>query len=162
MRTRALLVAIGVALAVAPTATGGGWATVGFAPLPDGTGAGSTWSPSIIVKQHGVTPLAGLQPVVSIHRDDTGAMQTFAAVETSEPGVYTADVVFPTEGNWRVTIDSGFAGSHVTYGPVDIGRPAATGGGRPELPAVGFVVALALLGGLVLVAARRRRLTPAS
>jgi hypothetical protein len=162
MRTRALLVAIAVSLAVAPTAAAGGWASVGFAPLPDGTDAGSTWSPSIFVKQHGVTPMTDLQPIVHVHRDDTGALQTFTAVETSEAGVYTADVVFPTEGDWRVTIDSGFAGSNVTYGPVEIGAPAVTGGGGPELPTVGFVVALALLGGLALVAARRRRLTPAS
>jgi YtkA-like len=162
MGTRALLVAIAVALAIAPTAAGGGWATVGFAPLPDGTDAGSTWSQSIYVKQHGVTPMTGLQPIVSVHRDDTGAMQTFMASETSEPGVYTADVVFPTAGDWRVTVDSGFAGSNVTYGPVEIGGPGVAGGGGPDLPAVGFVVALALLGGLALVAARRRGLTPAS
>ena len=37
MRTHALLVALAAALAVAPTAAGGGWASVGFAPLPDGT-----------------------------------------------------------------------------------------------------------------------------
>jgi hypothetical protein len=161
MRTRALLVAIAATLAIAPTAAGGGWATVGFAPLPDGTDAGSTWSPTIFVKQHGVTPLAGLQPVVSVHRHDTGALQRFTAVETSEPGVYTADVVFPTEGAWRVTIESGFGGSNVTYGPVEIGGPGVSGGGRPELPTIGFLVVLALLGGAALVAARRRGLTPA-
>jgi hypothetical protein len=88
-------------------------------------------------------------------------METFTAAETSEPGVYTADVVFPTDGAWRVTIESGFGNSNVTYGPVEIGAPAVTGGGGPELPAIGFLVALALLGGLALVAARRRRLTPA-
>jgi hypothetical protein len=162
MRTRALLAAIAIALAATPTAAAGGWASVGFAPLPDGTGAGSTWSPTIFVKQHGVTPLAGLQPVVSVHRDDTGALQRFTAAETAEPGVYTADVVFPTEGAWGVTVESGFGGSNVTYGPVEIGGPAVPGGVRPELPTVAFVVALALLGALALVAARRRGLAPAS
>lgn len=161
MRTRALLVAIAITLAIAPTAAGGGWATVGFAPLPDGTDAGATWSPTIFVKQHGVTPLTGLQPIVSVHRDD-GAMQTFTAVETSEAGSYRADVVFPSEGDWRVTIESGFGGSNVTYGPVEVGSPAVTGGGGPELPTLGLLVALALLGGVALVAARRRLLTPAS
>ena len=51
----------------------GGWATVGFEPLPDGMSAGGTWNPTIFVKQHGVTPLAGLQPVVEIDDDRTGA-----------------------------------------------------------------------------------------
>jgi hypothetical protein len=161
MRTQVVLVAIAAALAIAPAAAGGGWATVGFAPLPDGTDAGSTWSPTIHVKQHGVTPLTGLQPIVSIHRDDTGAMHTFTASETGEPGVYRADVVFPVEGSWRVTVESGFGGSNVTYGPVEIGAPGAGGGGGPELPTLGLVVALALVGGAALVAARRFRLTPA-
>jgi hypothetical protein len=161
MRTRALLVAIAAALAIVPVASSGGWATVGFAPLPDGTDAGSTWRPEIFVKQHGVTPLTGLTPVVTVHRDDTGAVQRFTAVETTEPGVYTADVVFPTEGDWRVTIESGFGGSNVTYGPVEIGGPGVTGGGQPELPTIGFLVTLVLLGGAAFVASRRRRLSPA-
>ena len=71
MRTLLALVAIAAALAIAPLASGGGWASVGFEPLPDGTSAGSTWRPTIFVKQHGVSPLAGLQPVVEIY-DDTG------------------------------------------------------------------------------------------
>ena len=161
MRTGAALVALALTFAIAPAAAGGGWATVGFAPLPDGTDAGSTWRPTIYVKQHGVTPLAGLQPVVSIQRDDPGALERFTAVETADAGVYTADVVFPTAGDWRVTIESGFGGSNVTYGPVEIGVPAVAGGGGTELPVAGFVVALALLGGAALVAARRFRLTPA-
>jgi hypothetical protein len=161
MRSVVGLVTIVTAFAVAPAAAGGGWATVGFEPLPDGTGAGGTWSPTIHVKQHGVTPLSGLQPVVVLHRDGDGDGRTFAAVETSEPGVYTADVVFPGEGKWHVTVESGFGGSNVTYGPVEIGAPAGTGGGGRELPAAGLVVALALLGATALAVARRSRVVPA-
>ncbi|HEX4747073.1 MAG TPA: FixH family protein [Gaiellaceae bacterium] len=162
MRSLVVLGALAAALALAPLAGGGGWATVGFEPLPDGTSAGGTWSPTIYVKQHGVTPLAGLQPVVEIY-DDSGAATEFLATETSEAGVYEADVVFPSEGAWNVTIRSGFGDSHVTYGPVAIGAPAADGRGR-ELPVVGLgVAAFALLGGAALLVARRsRRLTPAS
>jgi hypothetical protein len=160
-----LLVVLGTiaALAVAPHAAGGGWASVGFEPLPDGTAAGSTWSPTIFVKQHGVTPLEGLQPVVEVY-NDLGAATEFVATETSEVGVYRADVVFPAEGAWNVTIRSGFGDSHVNYGPVAIGPPVAGDGGLRELPIVGLgIVALALLGGLALLGARRsRRLTPAS
>jgi YtkA-like len=164
MRLLVVLTTIAAALAVAPLASAGGWATVGFEPLPDGTSAGGTWSPTIFVKQHGITPLAGLQPVVEIHDDRTGAATEFLATETSEAGVYEADVVFPTQGDWRVTIHSGFGDSQVSYGPVVI-RPAGAGDGGPrDLPVVGLgVVALALLGGVVLLGARRlRRLTPAS
>lgn len=163
MRHLVVLGALVAALALAPTASSGGWASVGFAPLPDGTSAGSTWSPTIYVKQHGVTPLAGLQPVVEVY-DDTGAATRFPARETSEIGVYEADVVFPAQGDWRVTIHSGFGDSRVTYGPVAIGAPRAGAGDARELPAVGLgAAALVLLGGLALVLVRRgRSLTPAS
>jgi len=163
MRVLVVLSAIAVALAVAPLGSAGGWATVGFEPLPDGMSAGGTWNPTIFVKQHGVTPLAGLQPVVEIVDDRTGALTTFDAAETSEAGVYKAEVVFLTQGDWRVTIHSGFGDSQVSYGPVAIG-PASADGGSRELPVVGVgVVALVLLGGAVLFGARRlRRLTPAS
>lgn len=163
MRQLVVLGALAAALALAPAASSGGWATVGFAPLPDGTSAGSTWSPTITVKQHGVTPLQGLQPVVDVY-DDSGAATKFIARETSEAGVYEADVVFPSEGSWRVTIHSGFGDSHVTYGPIAIGAPTAGGGVNQELPIVGLgIVVLALLGGVAVFASRRlRRLATAS
>ncbi len=164
MRYLVVLGSLVAALALAPAASSGGWASVGFAPLPDETSSGGTWSPTIFVKQHGVTPMTGLSPTVSIYRDDSGALESFTAVETSEPGVYTADVVFPAEGDWRVAIDSGFAGSSVTYGPVEIGAPGVRGGGSQELPVAGLgALILAVLGATALLATKRsRRLTPAS
>ena len=161
MRVIVVLGALVAALAVAPVATAGGWATVGFEPLPDGMSAGGTWTPTIYIKQHGVTPLSGLQPVVEIS-DDSGEAETFDATETAEAGVYEADVVFPTAGSWRLTIHSGFGDSQTTYGPFVIIAP--TGGGVPELPIVVVAVALlALVGSAILVASRRtRRLSPAS
>jgi YtkA-like len=160
MRVLVVLGAVVAALALAPAASSGGWATVGFKPLPDGMSAGGTWNPTILVKQHGVTPLTGLTPVVEIY-DESGAVQRFNAIETSEAGVYEADVVFPSEGDWRVTVQSGFGDSHVTYGPFPIG--AGDGGGR-ELPVGGIAVVLVVLvaGIAVLATWRSRRLTPAS
>jgi len=151
------------ALVAVPVASSGGWAAVGFEPLPDGMSAGGTWHPSIFVKQHGVTPLTGLTPVVRIS-DGTGASETFVATDTSEPGVYEADVVFPAEGDWRVTIESGFGDSSVSYGPVEIGAPTTGDGGIGELPAVGLGAALLAMaaGAALLVGRRTKRLTPAS
>jgi YtkA-like len=162
MRVIVVLGALVAAIAVAPAASAGGFATVGFEPLPDGMSAGGTWNPTIFVKQHGITPLRGLQPTVEIS-DASGAVQTFSASETAEAGVYEASVVFPSQGDWTVTIHSGFADSHTTYGPVAIGAPGG-GGTSGELPVAGLgVVLLALAGGVVLLVARRsRRLTPAS
>ena len=162
MRTLSVLVAIAAALAIAPLASAGGWASVGFEPLPDDTSAGSTWSPTIFVKQHGEVPLAGLQPIVEIY-DDTGAVTKVLARGTAEAGVYTADVVFPTQGDWRLVVHGGFADSNVTYGPFSVGAPEATGGGSGELPLAGVgAVVLSVLVALAFLATRRsRRLSPA-
>ena len=163
MRVFAVVGAIVCALALPTLASAGGWATIGFEPLPDGTSAGGAWTPTIFVKQHGVTPLAGLQPMVILEETGSGASTTFLATAGSESGVYHADVVFPSAGDWRVTIQSGFGDSQVTYGPVTVGD-AAPGGGSEPLPVIAFgVLALAALGAFGMVAVRRsRRLTPAS
>ena len=128
MRALVVLTAIVGAIALPAIATAGGWASVGFEPLPDDTKAGATWHPRIFVKQHGITPLAGLQPVVMIEDRGSGASTKFLAEETSETGVYEADVVFPAEGEWRVTILAGFGDSQVTYGPTTIGAGSSNGG----------------------------------
>ena len=164
MRLFVVLGALVCALVLPSLAAGGGWASVGFEPLPDGTEAGGTWTPTIFVKQHGITPLAGLQPVVMVEEVVSGASTKFLATAGSEAGEYEADVVFPSTGSWRVRILSGFGDSQVTYGPVAIG-PAGAHPSTWQLPLVGGLAAaaIAFVGAIGLVAARRsRRLTPAS
>lgn len=162
MRHLITLAALATALAAAATATAGGWATVGFAPLPDETASGETWTPKITVLQHGRTPLGGLTPVVTIRGNDR--METFTATETSEIGVYEASVVFPEDGDWRIVIDSGFGDSNVTYGPVTIGSEPASGPSSfPALPVgIAIVAGFALLAAAARALVRQRRLTPAS
>ncbi|NOT09092.1 MAG: hypothetical protein HOP28_12905, partial [Gemmatimonadales bacterium] len=45
-----------------PTAPFGGWATINADPLPDNVVPGRKVQLTFLVKQHGVTPLAGLKP----------------------------------------------------------------------------------------------------
>ena len=167
MRHRILLsaIALAIALVAAGTAGAGGWATVGFTPLPDGTAVGGTWSPKITILQHGVTPLSNLRPVITIV-EAAGDSHEFYASESSEAGVYDTDVTFPTAGSWRLTIDSTFGDSRVTYGPFQIG--AAPGGIADEpfrfRPVVGVVGALILAAAAALAfgVLRQRRLRPAA
>ena len=68
-----------------------------------------------------------------IEETGSGESTKFLAAADAEPGVYHADVVFPSAGDWRVTILSGFGDSKVTYWPVAIGEPGAGGGAsEPE------------------------------
>jgi len=161
MRYLIVVSAFLVALAAAGAAPGGGWATVGFTPLPDGTAAGETWNPEITVLQHGRTPLGGLTPVVRISGDE--GERTFTASETSAVGVYEAAVVFPGDSEWRIVIDSGFGDSRVTYGPVTIdSAPAGEPSSFPLAPVLAVAGVLAFVAAAAFGVVRQRRLTPAS
>jgi hypothetical protein len=149
-----LVLLVLVLLALPASALGGGFATVQLSSLPDGTPPGGTWPVELTVLQHGVTPLEGVSPLVRISSLD-GATREFPAAPTGEPGVYAADVVFPTAGTWRYEIFDGFTQTH-TYAPVEIVGGAGTDS-FPVLPvaAGALAVLLAAVGGVVVL--RRRR-----
>lgn len=153
---RKLVAVLVAALAVAPAAGAGGFATVGLSSMPPEDG--SEWNVVLTIKQHGRTPLDGLSPSITIRNTDTGATQTFAAEAAGKTGQYDATVVFPGDGTWSYVIDDGFTQTH-TYTPVTID---GTGGGSSFPTAtVTIAVVLALaLGTLAVLLARRRRLQP--
>jgi len=152
-----LLLGLAVAGLLLPAAAlGGGFATVQLSSLPAGTVAGGTWTPTLTILQHGVTPLDGLQPAVRI-TDGGGKTSTFAAKPAGAPGTYVAEVAFPAAGTWRYEIWDGFSQTH-TYSPVTIG-----GGGDasfPTAPVGGVVLAGLALAGALMVVLRRRRPGP--
>ena len=157
---RKLIAVAAVALAAAPAALGGGWATVGVSPLPSADDA--DWNATLTVKQHGRTPLDGLKPSITIRNASGGEEETFAATPTGNPGEYRAHVVFPSDGTWRYEVYDGFttyggAQTH-TFAPVTINAP---GGSSFPTVAVVLGIALALLLAVPLaLLARRRRLQP--
>jgi hypothetical protein len=152
-----LLLVLAVAAVAVPAASAGGWATVGLSSLPTGTPAGDKWSVDMTVLQHGVTPLEGIAPVLTI-TDGGGDSQKFTGRPTGKPGVYRADVVFPSAGTWSYEIWDGFSQTH-TFKPVEIGAP---GNSFPYLP-VGIAAVLALaLAAATTVVWRRRTPEPAT
>ena len=153
---RKLVAVIVAALAVAPAAGAGGFATVGLSSLPPEDG--SEWNVVLTIKQHGRTPMDGLHPAITISNSDTGAAQTFAARPAGTSGLYEATVVFPSDGTWSYAVIDGFTQTH-TYAPVTITGTGADGS-FPAVPVgIGAVLAL-LLGTLLVLFARRRRLHP--
>jgi hypothetical protein len=150
---RTLLILTFTALALPAAALGGGFATAGVGPPSDGLGAGDTWHAKITLLQHGITPLQGVSPTITIRGPET---RTFAARPTEDPGVYVADVVFPTAGSYRYEVDDGFSQVH-SFAAVRIGGPEAAPGGDGFpgwLIAPLAAAAMALAAGAVL--ARRR------
>ena len=122
--TAAMVVAGAVALALPGAASAGGFATVGLSSLPDGTAPGGTWHVTMTILQHGRTPLANLQPHITIRSADGAIMRTFAARPAARGGTYRADVVFPKAGRWRYSIADGFSQTH-TSAPDSIGSSSA-------------------------------------
>ena len=86
MRHLIVVATIAAALIASSTASAGGWATVGLDPLPDGVAPGDTWNTNMTIKQHGMTPLTGLSPTITITLEDSGLTKEFFATETDAPG----------------------------------------------------------------------------
>jgi hypothetical protein len=61
----------------------------------------------LIVKQHGITPMEGVTPSITIV-SPKGARHTFAAHPAAQVGHYVATVEFPANGTWSAEISDGF------------------------------------------------------
>lgn len=147
-----------VALMLAADAAAGGFATVQLSSTPAGTDAGTPWSVDLTVLQHGITPLDGMEPLITIYNGTTEL--SFPAAPTGAPGVYHADVVFPEAGEWTWRVWDGFSQTH-TYNPVQVGPGggsigAGTDGMSIWLAGLAGAAALAVGAAMVVMTARRR------
>ena len=157
---RTLLTLTLLALALPVTAAAGGYATAGLAPPPAGIEPGDTWRAEITIKSHGVTPAEGLRPTLTIRGPET---RTFAAKPAGRPGVYVAEVVFPTAGSYRYEVMDGYASQVHTFAPVEIGAlPVPGGGGFPAWAIAPIVVGGAMAAALAALLLRRRAPRPAT
>lgn len=164
-RSLLLLVPLLLALAAAPAAYGGGFATVGLSSSPTGVAPGQPWNVDIAVLAHGRTPVEGLPAIVRIRSGTT--VKEFSTKET-KPGVYRASVVFPSSGVWSYEVVDGYIQQVHTFPDVKItGDPIVTTAARAEEPdggiATGWLWAAgaALLLALAILGLDRRRRHPA-
>jgi mono/diheme cytochrome c family protein len=106
----------------------GGWAVVTVDDLPDYAVAGQPVRLSFVVRQHGMTPLAGLQP--SVEATLGNANVVVSAIPDTGAGRYVAKVNLSRPGDWMVTIQSGFRGSQTTLPPF---RTVSAGTSAPRV-----------------------------
>jgi hypothetical protein len=104
-----LAVAI-AALAIAPVAHAGCWATVQLSSMP----TTRVWVVNVTPLQHGRTPLPNAKPRIEIRRG-TGAWTVFAARKTAKSGVFRARVVFASTGKWQLRVWDGFEPTCARY-----------------------------------------------
>jgi hypothetical protein len=158
--SRIALVLLLAFAATAGTAHAGGWATVELGEAPGGLVAGEPWRVELIVKQHGVTPMADITPSVKIDNGD-GVVQTFSARPAGTVGTYVAEVTFPAAGTWRTRIYDGFTDAFPhRLSPLSVAPGTGTASPGSAFPWAQVVmitiVALLFLAGILAVSDRPR------
>lgn len=98
-----VLLVVFAALALAPPAQAGCWATVKLSSLPNAR----VWNVTVTPLQHGLTPLPNAKPRIEI-RNGSGPWRVFRARATAKSGVFRARVVFPAGGRWTFRVWDGF------------------------------------------------------
>lgn len=98
-------VAVLLALVFVFPALAGGWAVITLDELPADALAGEPLTIGFTVRQHGITPMNGLDLTVTatLSRDEQFVVQ---ADPDGKPGHYTATLTFPKAGDWNWSIQA--------------------------------------------------------
>ena len=105
----------------------GGWAVVTLDTLPEYFLAGQPTTLSFMIRQHGVTPLKGVNPTLEAR---AGSRITHGAVVAGkQAGQYLASFTLPEPGEWTLTINSGWGNSKLTLLPIPTIRAGAAAPG---------------------------------
>jgi len=159
----ALGLALLAALLMTIPALAGGWAVITLDELPMDVVAGESLTIGFTVLQHGRTPMTNLNPTVTI-QSKTERVVVFAE-EQGKPGHYVAEIMFPSEGTWRWSIQAfsmdqampalSVAPPRVTTAKTEL---ATTGF---EMPSLSYIPALTMgigLAGLAVASLRKNRM----
>lgn len=102
--------AIGITLLLAMAFTvpafAGGWAVITLDELPGNVETNQPHEIGFMVRQHGVTPLGGLSPVVRAQAADSGKSVIVEAVDEGKVGHYVATLTLPQSGEWEWAIEA--------------------------------------------------------
>jgi hypothetical protein len=83
----------------------GGWAVITLDELPTDVVTGEPLTIGFTVRQHGRTPMNGLDPTVTARLPE-GDRFVINAEPDDKPGHYTAALTFPKQGNWEWSIQA--------------------------------------------------------
>lgn len=94
-----------LALVFAFPALAGGWAVITLDELPTDVLAGEPLTIGFTVRQHGITPMNGLDPMVTARLLKDEQFVVYAEPD-GKPGHYTATLTFPKAGDWNWSIQA--------------------------------------------------------
>lgn len=127
MRRRMLLglvAAVALLVALAAPVAAGGWAVTTFESVPAEFEAGTTYQLDYSIRQHGQRLVDLEDTSIRIWNPETGEEHVFAGQSTGETGYYTAEVTFPTAGEWQWEVIQGWFGPQ-GLGSLDVAESGA-------------------------------------
>jgi len=154
-----LTVAFVLALGLVFPALAGGWAVVTLDELPTNVLAGRATEVGFMVRQHGITPLAGLDPEISLRESGTSNRLVVFAEPQGKVGHYVATITLPAPGTWEWSIDAfGFAQvmPALTVGGASPTSTSAVDAGRGPWAIAFGLAATALLAGVGIALVHKR------
>ncbi|MDQ8165345.1 MAG: cytochrome c [Gemmatimonadota bacterium] len=118
-RTLSLTLTLVVATAASAYAFGG-WAVITVDELPDTLSLGAPTQFSFKIRQHGLELMHDLKPSVEARMGSllNPTVVRADAIPGKTKGQYTASLVVPKAGEWKVTIKSGFGPSDLPLLPM--------------------------------------------
>jgi hypothetical protein len=169
----AILAAITATFMLTSAALAGGWANAVLDDSGD-VGPPSAGEPVTIgftLLQHGVTPVDWGDPTITIINAATGEERSFAAEQRGPTGHWVAQVTYPSNGTWRVSVNHELEIALTGFRPVTIGPAPAAAAAQPAqtatssaassllqpIAAATFALAILSAVGLLGLAAYRRR-----
>jgi mono/diheme cytochrome c family protein len=99
-----IILALAIAFVLVVPVIAGGWAVITLDELPTGVVAGEPFKVGFTVLQHGRTPMADLDPVITA-RSGKEKVTVFVK-EEGKPGHYAVSLTLPTAGEWEWTIQA--------------------------------------------------------
>ena len=119
-------------LLLATPALAGGWAVITLDELPGEIVAGQSLEIGFMVRQHGVTPLGNLTPIV--YARQASLRVTEQASAQGKTGHYVATLTLPQAGEWEWSIEA-FTGNQ-PMPPLEVIAAPATTQSKAQAPAL--------------------------
>ena len=101
----AILAAVLTLFLIIP-ALAGGWAVITLDAWPETVTAGTAVEVNLTVRQHGRTPMRGLEVTVRGYHPASQRSIQITAQELKQPGHYAASLVFPEAGTWEWSVQA--------------------------------------------------------
>ena len=101
---RGVLCAVALALLLVTPALAGGWTVVTFDRVPTDAQAGEKLTLGLMVRQHGVTPINDVTPLLRARHATTGETVSATARQEGAVGHFVVDVTFPSGGTWNWSV----------------------------------------------------------